>query len=695
MPYVPLPTKKRKKRKQPQKKTPHQLLSRRLTLLGVMFLVVCLVYSSILIALQAQGNAYAVYKEPELPSGATTKIVTLQAVRGEIYDRNGKALVTNHYSYDLVVEYDSLTTSLSIPERNALFLKLIDQLSDASAGQLCIASDLLVGSYPELSFAKGLTARRKTLLKNIALREDAGADEVVAYYVRRYALDAHEDGIPRYTNEQIQSLILLYADMDASSFGAGTQEYTLATSVSAELIAAYKETSSPGLRFVMQSERVYHYPGYASHILGRISPIFAEDWEYYNSLGYPMNAAVGVSGAESAFEHLLHGTDGKIKVTLDQEGRPLSSEVIQEPISGRDIRLTIDIDLQIAAEDALRDQLNAEGSLTSRGAVVVTDPDSGECLALVSAPTYDLSVFDQTFEDINADPDFPMFNRALSGTYAPGKLLHLSSAIAGLGDSVLSTSTYWQDTGVLQTKDDAVLCPLIYTHTTGHGYLNLSTALSDGCDVFFGRVGITMGTARLSYYEALLGLGQKTGMELSEAAGLASTPKSTGDTDAMKMANGDAGAQTTPIQLCSLLSTVLSGGHRYRSHLLYQVRNFTTGEVMSQTQKEVLATLPMYAAHQQYLMQAMMGVAKANASLSPLAHQLAEKGIGAGAMFAVTPSGSAKPNHAIALAFGVPLVNVAGENRSSIAICVVLEHGLYSDACAPVIASILDHYYAD
>lgn len=694
MPYMPLPVKKRKKRRKNQKPTPHILFSRRLTLLGVVFLAVCLVYCSILIVLQVQGNAYSVYKKPEGQAGTTTQTVTLQAVRGEIYDRNGKALVTNRYSYDLVVEYEPLTTSLSVPERNALFLKLIDQLSDDEAGTLCGRSDLLVGEYPQLSYAGDRDKNVRDLLAYIGLGENATADDVVAYYVRCYALGAREDGIPLYTNEEIQSLILLYCDMDAASFGGSSQEYTLATDVSAALISAYKEISSPGIRFVMRSERVYHYPGYASHILGRISPIFAEDWEYYNSLGYPMNATVGVSGAESAFEHLLHGTDGQIKVTLDKEGKPLSSEVVVEPVSGRDIRLTIDIELQIAAEDALREQLNTKGSLTAKGAVVVTDPNTGEYLALASAPTYDLSSFDETFEQINADPNFPMFNRALSGSYAPGKLLQLSSAVAGLGDTVLSTSTYWEDTGVLQTGDDALLCPLIYTQNKGHGYLGLSTALSDGCDVFFGRMGIIMGTGRLSYYESLFGLGQKTGVELSEASGNASTPKNDSDTAAMKMANGDAGAQMTPAQLASLISTVVSGGNRYRTHVLYDVRNFTSGEVISKPGKEVLSTLPMHELHRQYLLHTLIDVAKKDASLAPLVDRMAEKGIGIGCLSGVTPSGSAKPNHAVVLSFGTPLVSVEGQKDGSVCVCVVLENGLYPHLASPVAAAVLEQFYA-
>ena len=694
MPYMPLPGKKQKKRKKTKKSTPHVLFSRRLTLLGIVFTAVCLLYCSILIVLQVQGNSYTVYKQPETPTDTTTKTVTLQAVRGEIYDRNGTPLVTNLYSYDLIVGYDALSSSLSVSERNELFVKLLDRLSDPNAGTLCQDTQCLIGTYPDLSFAPTLTETdRLQFLTNVGLASDSTAADVVSYYVRSYNLGAQIDGIPAYTADEIQSLILLYSSMDAASFGAGAEEYTLAQNVSSSLISAYKEISAPGLQFVVRSERVYHYPGYASHILGRISPIFAQDWDYYDALGYPMNAMVGVSGAESAFEHILHGTDGQIKITLDKQGNTLSSEVVTPPVAGRDIYLTIDIHLQIIAEDTLRAQLNHQNSLTKKGAVVVTDPETGEYLALASAPTFDLSCFDEQYENLNADPLFPMFNRALSGSYAPGKLLRLSSAAAGLSNGILSPSTLWEDTGVLQTKDDALLCPLIYTHNKGHGMIGLSTALAEGCDVFFGHLGIALGSNKMAQFETLLGLGQKTGIELSEAACNASTVKNSGDTAAMNMANGNTDAHVTPAQLCAMMSTLVTGGTRYQSHLLFEVRNFTTNEIVSKPRPELVSSFPLDAINHHFLIKTLSDIAKSDEHLASLSQAMVERGVSIGSFSATAPSGSASPNHAIVMAFGTPTVAIVGEDNGSICICVLLENGLYTELATPVAAAILEQFY--
>jgi cell division protein FtsI/penicillin-binding protein 2 len=329
------------------------------------FVAVCLVYCAILITLQAKGNAFYIFKDkPDVPKGTTVKTVAVQAMRGEIYDRNGVPLVTNLYSYDLTLDHDPFVTTQGLSVRHRVLLSLMEHLTQPGSGQLTEDSFPLVGTYPDLSYSEeakdpSTTVGRRLgiLLSRVGLPEGASADALVSYYVNHYSLNTRVDGIPSYTGEEITSLLRIYYDMDLCQFGDASSEYTLAKGVSAALISAAKETDMVGVRFVVRSERVYHYPGYASHILGRVNKIFAEDWDYYNSLGYPMNAIVGVSGCEAAFESILHGTDGELELYVDEQGRVVSSRVTKEAVAGQDIRLTIDINLQMAAEDALREKL--------------------------------------------------------------------------------------------------------------------------------------------------------------------------------------------------------------------------------------------------------------------------------------------------------------------------------------------------
>ena len=129
--------------------------------------------------------------------------------------------------------------------------------------------------------------------------------------------------------------------------------YTIAENVPMELVTYVEEAGIKGVTVKTVSERVYNYPGIASHILGRVGKITAEDAEYYDELGYPMDAYVGTSGCELAFEPILHGQDGKMVIKYDDEGNVIEKYYQKEPVSGNDVWLTIDIDLQIAAEKGL------------------------------------------------------------------------------------------------------------------------------------------------------------------------------------------------------------------------------------------------------------------------------------------------------------------------------------------------------
>ena len=161
----------------------------------------------------------------------------------------------------------------------------------------------------------------------------------------------------------------------------------------------------------------------------------------------------------------------------------------------------------------------------------------------------------------------------------------------------------------------------------------------------------------------------------------------------MKMANGDTDAKATPAQLCSMLSTLITGGSRYRGHLLYEVRNFTTGEIVSKPQPEVLSSFSLNETNRHLIMRALSQNAQNDASFASLHEKMAQRGVSIGCLKAVTPSGSANPNHAIALAFGDQTVALTGQNNPSVCVCVVLENGLYTGRASAVAAKILEHFY--
>jgi penicillin-binding protein 2 len=701
MPIAPIPKKNKKRKKRRQTLSAHALFSRRTMAVSAFFVAVCLVYCAILITLQAKGNAFYIFKDkPDVPKGTTVKTVAVQAMRGEIYDRNGVPLVTNLYSYDLTLDHDPFVTTQGLSVRHRVLLSLMEHLTQPGSGQLTEDSFPLVGTYPDLSYSEeakdpSTTVGRRLgiLLSRVGLPEGASADALVSYYVNHYSLNTRVDGIPSYTGEEITSLLRIYYDMDLCQFGDASSEYTLAKGVSAALISAAKETDMVGVRFVVRSERVYHYPGYASHILGRVNKIFAEDWDYYNSLGYPMNAIVGVSGCEAAFESILHGTDGELELYVDEQGRVVSSRVTKEAIAGQDIRLTIDINLQMAAEDALREKLAEQGTGPKKGSVVAVDPDTGAYLAIASYPTFDLTHFNEQYSDLAANPALPMLNRALSGLYLSGNLSKLTTSIAGVCEGLVTPSTLLEDKGSLTVGNYTVLCPLLYRQDNAHGTLGLSTALSDGCDVFFGKLGQMIGIEKMKQYEALLGLGQKTGLSLGEGVGMASTLGAGDELALLRASIGESDASMTPAQMAQLMAILVNGGTRYRGHILYDVRNFTSGDIVEKTKAEKLSSLPLTAEGRHLLLKTLSEMAGENAFLSDCQTQLGKSGVLMGSYEAVVPSGTVDKGHSVLLSFATPIVSLTGQPVSSLALSVVVENGGETVFANDIVSALMQEYY--
>lgn len=703
------------KASRPERVSPHTLFSRRLTLITVLFVAISLIYCGILISLQARGNAYSIYVEsPAVPTGGTVQTVTLQAMRGEIYDRNGKPLVTNVYAYDLMLDHTAFLNAGSTAARNALLLSLLDALDAQSpdgtapdgtapngAEQGIVTTDLfpLEGIYPRLAYSdEALDPTSPTaqalarVLEDVRLSENATADALITYYVNTYGLNTQTDGIPDYTAEEITALLRLYYDMDRTVFSAVTP-YTLARGISTATISSLREAAVPAVSFSVRAERVYHYPGYATHLLGRVGQIFAEDWAYYNAMGYPMNATVGVSGCESAFESILHGTDGEMQITLDAEGRTLSSRVLTPAIAGQDIRLTIDIDLQIAAEDALRAATSADAdkgtpARGTAGSVVAMDTATGEYLALASAPSYDAAQFSALYESMLTDPTLPMLDRALSSTYEIGTLSHVIATVGALSEGTVRSWDMISDSGIVTYGKTTVECPLYATQHRTHGSLGVGLALRSGCSVVFGQVGVGLGNYRFSLWETALGLGQPTGIELPESVGTTANVYPGVDAQVAAAAAGQNGARATNAQLCTLLATVLRGGDRPAGRVLLEIRDFTSGEAVYRKPSESLSHRAIGADHVALILQNM----KTNATLTgAVASDVATAragGMELGLLSARSPATGAS----LALAFATPREGVDAVTDRTVALSAVLEGAMTQDDANRIAAATLADY---
>ena len=577
-----------------------------------------------LIYLQVSGQDYY---SMSMPSRQYTRTVSIQAQRGEIYDRNGRPLVVNHYSYDISADYSSKPSSGR--EFNDMLLDFLlcadrsgaDVAEPKDSLEVEVLADGLHFTKPE-GFEETVRGKRYAkLVSELHPKASEGTDGEGAVLLKYFGITSEEKGASgktetfcNYTWANAKRLFLIRLDMELSGFSPA-QPYVLASNATTDLIAAVEEKYSTGFLVSVRSSRQYLYPGYASHILGLVNKIPAAELEQYTEKGYPMDAVVGISGAEAAFEDYLRGSDGTLTITEDEYGNVLSAEVTKEPSPGHDVYLTIDIDMQMTAERALaenimkiREEADPDKPLTGEdaysGALTVLDADTFEVLSLCSYPTFNLATFSRDYPYLSNDQLKPMFNRALTGAYAPGSTFKIGVAVAALSEGTITKDTIIEDEGIYRYYENSKYTPRcwLYLLTNGqqtHGRINVVEAIQESCNYFFYEVGRNLTISKMNEYCRKYGLGQPTGIELPESTGILAGPDyraenglgqwSPGDT--LQAAIGQSDNQFTPLQISIYLATVLNGGTRYSASILHSVKDYATGRVIYSRTPKVLDTV--------------------------------------------------------------------------------------------------------
>jgi penicillin-binding protein 2 len=428
-----------------------------------------------------------------------------------------------------------------------------------------------------------------------------------------------------------------------------------------------------------------------------------------------MTAKVGISGCELAFEEYLHGVDGEMKIIEDADGNIVSREATKEPIAGKDIYLTIDIFLQIAAEEALADNIQrvvdkaaaTEGELDGEdcdaGAIVVQAANGGAILAMGSYPTFDISTFNQDFAELVNDPRSVYTNRALMGQYRPGSTAKIGTSFAALAEPLyveneLFTSSLKIDTKGIYTfyEDYQPECWLYTDFRTSHGPINMSRAISVSCNYFYYELGRLMGIDRINKYFTLFGMGQPTGIELAENVGvlgdaaykqtlnipLSDRAWMPGDT--LRTAIGVGYSEHTPLQISNYISMIVNGGTRYAAHLLKEVRSFS-GEVIYVSEPEVKAEVEISDATYGSIVEGMQGALSSSADLrSSFGDFPAE--IGAGGKTGSAQTFATASDNAVFVTFA-PLKD------PEIVVACVLERGAHGYNASWAARDVLDKYF--
>ena len=664
------------------------------------FCLICVIYLGRLFFIQISG------RENEYKSDIEEREVTVQAVRGEIYDRNGVKLVANRYSYDLSFAYKQFF-DLTVQERNAVCLSIQNAL-DTRGGEGVREQKFFPfdGTYPNYTYSADTldgdsirSYRLKRVLGDVGLETDATATELRDYYTDKYdLLQIDNQGNRRFSDAEIDKLIRIYYDMDAVRFYS-SGEYVLCQDVDMSLMTYIKEQNIKAVNFTVTVEREYCYPGYASHILGLVGPIYSEEWDYYNDLGYQMNAIVGKSGCEAAFEGYLHGTDGKMRIKEDKNGNVTEIEVLTEPIAGNDIYLTIDIKLQIAAEDGLAENVEyvagqAEGEACNAGAAVAMNPNTFEVLAIASHPTYDLATYNADYNLLAQDPARPLNNRAIDGFYAPGSTLKPGMAAIALQDGALES---WENIPCTGRYKNTIGCST-YLDTHSWGSIDVVEAITHSCNSFFCELGDRLGIYKMEQYLAKFGLGQSTGLELGGKRGILAGPTYRGEIQSSEQwqpgmtwqaAIGQSDHQLSPVQMACYISTLCNGGTRYTAHLLHSVYRFGSDEpsfVYQQTEETVLSRIELSQDDLDTVFEGMKNMINETTFVRNQIANNSKIPVTVGGKTGTAQRGGDNPDNAL-------FVAAAPYNDPDIVLSVVLENGSHGYYCAMTAAKILEAYY--
>lgn len=564
------------------------VLNNRYLMLYIIIILISAVFVLRLFSLQIINGAE--YREQSEKRMLRTE--TIEAPRGEIYDRNGVVLATSKRSYNVTI----YKVNVEVEEQNEAISKLVDILE--------ANGDSIYSTFPVNDELNGFSFSddnsEKNWKKDNNIDEAATFEDTIKFYTEKYALEDYTNNF----NHLVKMIEIKYeGNVNAYSL---LNSAVVAKDIKEESVAQIEERKSElyGINIVSSPKRYYTNANLFSHVIGYVSNISSDEYKQKKDEGYSLNSIIGKTGVEQSCETYLKGTDGIKKVETDRYGNITSETITKEAVTGNSVTLTLDYRLQKTAQEALEKTINdlREGKVTGRkiadcnsGAVVVLDCQTGEVLAMVNYPNYDTNLFvggikASDWKRISEDALNPMYNRAISGTYSPGSTYKMLVGFAGLETGAITVDEKYYDPGVYQYGHRPV-CWLYSSRRTTHGWINISGAIKGSCNCYFYEVGRRIGIAKLVEYSKLFGLGEKTGIELpQESPGqIAGADDSSEDGlkspwylgDTLSAAIGQHENQYTPIQLANYISAIANGGTLNKVSVLKEIKNENTMETVS------------------------------------------------------------------------------------------------------------------
>ena len=455
-------------------------------------------------------------------------------------------------------------------------------------------------------------------------------------------------------------------------------------------IAAHRD-ELPELETLDEQRRLYPRDGFAAHLIGYVGEVSEQMLDDPRYAFYSPGDVVGRSGVEQTYDALLRGKDGSRDVIVNSHGKELGHLGQELAIPGKDLKLTIDLDLQIAAEKAL------DGK---NGAIVAMDPHTGEILAMVSRPTFDPNQFSvrltkNYWNEILTNPDHPLLNKSLQAQLAPGSTFKIIMSVAGLQENVAQTMH-------VSCNGGAEFYGHFYACDKHHGAVDINNAIPYSCDTFYYTLANRLGIDTIAKYATSVGLGQKTGIDLPDE--VTGTMPSTawklktqhdkwfaGET--ISVGIGQGAVTATPMQLARALSGIASGGVFRRPHVVF------ADEIPSEMQQAIQesfpgsgeATIPLTTENWELITDAMAAVTTTGTAAEAHLEGIDFAGktgtaqvIGHDALAKTNKGHNTQPN--------AWFVGMAPRRNPDIVVAVLWEHGNWGNNSAKLAAQIIDAY---
>ncbi|WRS28767.1 penicillin-binding transpeptidase domain-containing protein [Oscillospiraceae bacterium MB08-C2-2] len=644
-------------------------------ILAALIVAVMVVFVARLVNIQIVDSA--MYKK--MVEGGYVSTQTVKAVRGEIVDRNGQPLAVNRMGFDVIVDKAFFPSD----RQNEIILKLINLLEELGEDW----NDLLpITETAPYTFKDGYEGDVEKLKAFLGAQPYATVEDVIFWLTERYELE-------KYSPQDARRIASVRYEMERRGFAVNVP-YTFASDIQMSSVIPIKERGRDlaGVDVVENAIRQYPNGTIAPHIIGTIGAIYAEEYPELKKNGYLMDDIIGKNGIEREFESQLRGKNGKREIYISLSGEVIEAAETIAPTPGNTVSLTLDMELQRIGQEALARQIKylqdtapeGEGKEANAGSAVMLNAKTGEVLAMVTYPSYDLSTYRQDYSTLIQDTvGAPLLNRALNGKYAPGSTFKPVVALAGLSSGVIDAHSTVNCTRVYTFYPDYPATCLGY-----HGLIDVNRALSVSCNIFFYDVGRRTGITTINDFAAQLGLGESTGIQIPEYIGQRSDPEvkkaQMGEVwypgDVIQSAIGQLLNQYSTLQLANYAATLGNRGQRMQVSIVKEIRDYSMDTVVEAFDPVVADRVDAPDEAFETVIAGMVTASRSGTAIRHFGNYPVDVASKTG-----TPQTPDYPN-SVFIAF-------APAEDPQVAIAVIIEKGWHGYTGAPVAKELFDAYF--